>query len=147
MTGLGAGWVTVKVPAIFWKWKLCRAGAWPKLPIFWNWTPKNIPDQQKRVSFQKSKKSAKSLHATVCTATSCPWSTRPQCRAVTKNRPAYCSKLAAESKKNKKFNLKLGGLNYRPPETNLDRINCLQQVYNTLKNATPATGAYRRECL
>ena len=26
------------------------------MPIFWNWVPKNIPDQQKCVGFQKSKK-------------------------------------------------------------------------------------------
>ena len=36
----------------------------PKLPIFWNWTYKNIPDQQLSVSF-KIRKSAKSLHPTV----------------------------------------------------------------------------------
>ena len=30
--------------------------------IFWNWPPKNVPDQQKRVAFQKPQKSAKSLH-------------------------------------------------------------------------------------
>ena len=30
--------------------------------IFWNWPPKNIPDPQKRVAFQKPQKSAKSLH-------------------------------------------------------------------------------------
>ena len=60
-----------KVPVIFWKWKVCStcgAHAWgqncqffgiefqkillissvrPKLPIFWNRVPKNIPDQQK----------------------------------------------------------------------------------------------------
>ena len=41
------------------------AGARPKLQIFWNWTPKNKPDQQKHVGLQKSKKSAKSLHPTV----------------------------------------------------------------------------------
>ena len=35
--------------------------------IFWNWPPKNIPDQQKPVAFQKSLKSAKSLHPTVYT--------------------------------------------------------------------------------
>ena len=35
-----------------------------KLPIFWNWVPENIPDQQKCVRFQKSRKSAKSLHPT-----------------------------------------------------------------------------------
>ena len=33
-----------------------RARARPKLTISWNWVPKNIPDQQKCVSFQKSKK-------------------------------------------------------------------------------------------
>ena len=37
----------------------------PKLPIFWNWVSKNITDQQKCVGFQKSRKSAKSLHPTV----------------------------------------------------------------------------------
>ena len=33
-------------------------GARPKLPIIWNWTHKNLPDQEtkKRVGFQKSKK-------------------------------------------------------------------------------------------
>ena len=41
------------------------AGARPKLPIFWNLTPKNIPDQQKPVRIQKSKKSAKLLHPNV----------------------------------------------------------------------------------
>ena len=44
-----------KVPAIFWKWILCRdcdARARSKLPIFWNWVPKIIPDQQQRVGFQ-----------------------------------------------------------------------------------------------
>ena len=30
--------------------------AQPKLQIFFNWVPKNIPDQQKCVGFQKSKK-------------------------------------------------------------------------------------------
>ena len=29
---------------------------WVKLPIFWNWTPKNKPDWQKCVCFQKSRK-------------------------------------------------------------------------------------------
>ena len=33
-----------------------RAVVRPKLLFFWNWTPKNIPDQQKHVGFQKSKK-------------------------------------------------------------------------------------------
>ena len=33
-----------------------RMPARPKLLIFWNWVPKNIPDQQKCVGFQKSKK-------------------------------------------------------------------------------------------
>ena len=37
----------------------------PKLPIFWNWVSKNITDQQKCAGFQKSRKSAKSLHPTV----------------------------------------------------------------------------------
>ena len=41
---------------IFRKLKICRARAWRKLTIFWNWTPKNIPDQQKCVGFQNSKK-------------------------------------------------------------------------------------------
>ena len=37
-----------------------------KVPAtFWNWPTKNIPDQQKRVAFRKSQKSAKSLHPTV----------------------------------------------------------------------------------
>ena len=31
-----------------------RTGTMPKLPIFWYWTPKIIPYQQKRVHFQKS---------------------------------------------------------------------------------------------
>ena len=35
------------------------------LQIFWNWPPKNIPDQQKRVAFRKSQKNAKSLHPIV----------------------------------------------------------------------------------
>ena len=35
------------------------------LPIFWNWPPKNIADQQKHVAFRKSQKSDKSLHPTV----------------------------------------------------------------------------------
>ena len=35
-----------------------------KLQIFWNWTYKNIPDQQLSVSF-KIRKSSKSLHPTV----------------------------------------------------------------------------------
>ena len=35
------------------------------LLIFWNWPPKNIPDQQKCVAFQKSQKSTKSLHPTL----------------------------------------------------------------------------------
>ena len=41
-------------PCDFGNEKLCRA--WPKLRIFWNWTPTQIPDRQKRVGFQKSKK-------------------------------------------------------------------------------------------
>ena len=48
-----------KVPVTFWKGTLglaCDAHAWPKLMIFWNWTPINIPDQQKCEGFQKSKK-------------------------------------------------------------------------------------------
>ena len=28
-----------------------RARVWPKLPIFWNLTPKNIPDRQNCVNF------------------------------------------------------------------------------------------------
>ena len=32
------------------------APARSKLPIFWNWVPKNVPDQQKCVGFQNSKK-------------------------------------------------------------------------------------------
>ena len=36
-----------------------------KLQIFWNWVPKNKPDQQKCVGFQKSKKITKSLHPIV----------------------------------------------------------------------------------
>ena len=55
-----------KAPAIFLKMetllRVRRTGARPTLPIFWNWTPANIPDQQKRARFQKSKKSVKSLH-------------------------------------------------------------------------------------
>ena len=43
----------IKAPANFWKWNL---------PIFWNWPSKNTPDQQKRVAFRKSQKSAKSFH-------------------------------------------------------------------------------------
>ena len=52
-----------KVPAIFWKWKLCRA--WRNLPIYLDWLHKMMPDQQKRVVFQKFLKSAKSLHLIV----------------------------------------------------------------------------------
>ena len=32
------------------------AHIWQNLPIFWNWPPKNISDQQKRVAFQKLQK-------------------------------------------------------------------------------------------
>ena len=34
---------------------------WPNLQIFWNCPPKNIPDQQKRVTFRKSQ----SLHPSI----------------------------------------------------------------------------------
>ena len=37
----------------------------PNLPIFWNGSNKNIPDQQKCVQFWKSQNSAKSLHPSV----------------------------------------------------------------------------------
>ena len=38
----------------------------PNWPIFWNGTPKNIPDRQQCVKYRKSLKSAKSLHPNVC---------------------------------------------------------------------------------
>ena len=44
--GFGNFFFIFKVPAIFWKWKLCRVCE--NLPIFFIWPPKNIPDQQKR---------------------------------------------------------------------------------------------------
>ena len=46
---------------ILWKWKLCTRDA-RNSPIFWNWTIKNIPNQQKPVVFWKSQKSTKSHH-------------------------------------------------------------------------------------
>ena len=40
--------------------------SWPKLPIFWNWTSKKIPDWQKCVGFKKkTRKRSKSLHPNV----------------------------------------------------------------------------------
>ena len=48
-----------KAPLILWKLKLCCPCdwcMWLKLPIFWNWTSKNITDRQQCVGFQKSKK-------------------------------------------------------------------------------------------
>ena len=41
-----------------------RVRAQRKLPIFWKWPPKNIPEQQKCAAFQNLQKSAKSLHPT-----------------------------------------------------------------------------------
>ena len=45
--------------------RIRRSRVWLKLPIFWNWTPKNIPDWQKPVTFRKSRKNTKSLHPTL----------------------------------------------------------------------------------
>ena len=39
--------------------RLARAA---KFADFWNWPPKNIPDLQNHVAFQKLQKSAKLLH-------------------------------------------------------------------------------------
>ena len=50
-------------PCDFFKGKTLQH-ARPNLPIFWNWTHKNIPDWQHRARFQKSKKSSISLHPT-----------------------------------------------------------------------------------
>ena len=45
------------------------ARALPKLPIFWNLTPKNIPDRQKHVAFRKPQKvinHSTLLYKTIC---------------------------------------------------------------------------------
>ena len=53
--GVGRWWWKVKGgPCDFLKIKILPRSR-PKLPIFWNWIPKNIPDQLKCVGFQKSK--------------------------------------------------------------------------------------------
>ena len=65
------------VPVILWKCKLCCACdvcMWPKLQIFWKWVPENIPDQQKHVRFQKSKKVLN--HSTLLYSVHLPFSVR-----------------------------------------------------------------------
>ena len=44
---------------------------WANMSIFWNWVPKNIPDQQKCLGFQKSQKSSKSFHPNVLYSVHC----------------------------------------------------------------------------
>ena len=41
---------------------MCAANLRQKLPMFWNWSPKNVSKWLQCVQFQKSQKSAKSLH-------------------------------------------------------------------------------------